>query len=80
MNGWLCVEKSGTLHKFWEETNKKNILLTLKTFFLVKLSLVEIWQIVYIGNFLIIQNSSFAGQSKGLTENKTLLSTLICCT
>ena len=29
---WLCVEKSGILHKFWEESNKTNILLALETF------------------------------------------------
>ena len=65
------------MRKFREETNEEKYFLTLETFFLVKLPLGEIRRIVYTGNFSVIQIASFVAQSKGLIENKTLVSTLI---
>ena len=57
---------------------KKHIFSTSEIFCLVKLLLGEISQIVYTGTFSVIQTASFVGQNKGLIENKTLISTLIC--
>ena len=68
------------MSKFREANEEKDIFSTLETFFLVKLPLGEICQILYIGTFSIIQTASFVGQSKDLIENKTLVSTLICRT
>ena len=64
------------MSKFREANEEKNIFSTLETFFLVKLPLGEIFQIVYTGTFSIIQTASFVGQSKSLIENKSLVSTL----